>query len=489
MILGAIAVPALRWLLLPGRRARRAALAAAIGVALMLAIARFHIPAGSGWGGMRASFRDATSLLFHRDAIVISVAEAESFREVPFLELLRQLTPWVAWAPILWAALLMESRRRLDRTGDVLLLVLFPLTLGFSLLQIRFTVLLGVPMAVLGGYGIDRAVRAVQERRGLALAAGTILVTIATIPTVVRPLSRESLSRLCAVPEAAVATYRWVRDHTPPTRGFDDPSVRPEYGVLTDLGQGHALTYFAQRANIANPFGLGAWHIRGVLRSARILMDDDAARAAAAIDALSVRYVVLKLSGGEILSLALVARGKENPFVRVETDASGNRRLKLLEPYYETLHGRLAVSDGAMIEIAGRTLPAVTGFRLVHESPEPAFPIQLQGWPAPITPPFMKVFERVRGARLEGGCAPGEMVSATVEVGTNAGRRFVYSTTAACGASGHFEMRVPYARSIMGDTGAVGAYLLRTGAKHASVLVTESDVDEGRRIPVGGWGS
>ena len=50
-------------------------------------------------------------------------------------------------------------------------------------------------------------------------------------------------------------------------------------------------------------------------------------------------------------------------------------------------------------------------------------------------------------------------------------------------------MRVPYAQSVTGDTGALGAWVLRNGSRKASVLVTESDVEQGRRIPVGAWGS
>jgi asparagine N-glycosylation enzyme membrane subunit Stt3 len=102
---------------------------------------------------------------------------------------------------------------------------------------------------------------------------------------------------------------------------------------------------------------------------------------------------------------------------------------------------------------------------------------------------LVKVFEHVRGAAIEGGCEVGKPVEAYVEVRTNANRRFVYSTAAPCGASGRFAMRVPYAQSITGDTGALGGYLLRHGARQASVLVTESDVEEGRRIAVEGWGS
>jgi asparagine N-glycosylation enzyme membrane subunit Stt3 len=461
-------------------RVRPALLAAAIGLIALCAWAFWDI------GG--AALRAAGAFLFRPDPVLATVLEARSPLRVPLRDLARSMTPWILWAPALWVGLLASAwRRRFANLGEIVILAIFPLSLSFFLVQFRFGVLLGVPLCALAGWGLSQAVAAVRRRKGFLLAAGTALAAIATPIVVAKPLSRDELLSFRELPDSAVAAFRWIRLHTPPTRYYDDPVKRPEYGVLCAWEDGHALTYFAHRPNVANPFGLAPWHIRGALRASEIFLDQDPGRAAARCDALSIRYMVTESTRGEIISLAVAGYGKQNRFARETPQADGSLLQQVYPPYFETLHARLAVFDGAAIPAGLGVLPALEGFRLVYESPEAGELVVYQRNGAPIVPRHTKVFERVKGARLEGSCAPGEGVSAAVEVETNVGRRFTYSTTAACGASGRFEMRVPYARSITSEMGAVGAYLLRGGAKHASVLVTESDVEEGRIAKVEGW--
>ncbi|OGP81826.1 MAG: hypothetical protein A2Y95_00670 [Deltaproteobacteria bacterium RBG_13_65_10] len=435
------------------------------------------------WGLASGALLGAGAFLFRPDPILATVLEAQSPLRAPLWALVRNMTPWILWTPMLWIGLLASAwRRRFANLGEILILAAFPLSLAFFFLQFRFGVLLGVPLCALTGWGLSQAVVAVRERRGLLLAAGTALATVATPIVVVPPLSRDALSHFRGLPDSAVVAFRWIRIHTPPTRGYDDPVVRPEYGILCAWEDGHALTYLAHRPNVANPFGLAPWHIRGALRASEIFLDQNPDRAAARCDALSIRYVVTESTRGEIISLAVAGYGKQNKFAREIPEADGSMMQQVYPPYFETLHARLAVFDGAAIPAGRGVLPALEGFRLVYESPEEGELSVNQRNGAPIVPRHTKVFERVRGARLEGSCAPKEIVLAAVEVETNAGRRFVFENGAICDGGGRFSIRVPYAPASPGGTGTLAPYEVTVAGRRLRAEVTEKDVTQGRAI-------
>ena len=492
VILGGLAVAAVHWVLAPGPKLPRVAMIAGIVVAGSAVTLLVGLPKGEGLSGTIATLRDAEAFLMRRDRVVMTVGESQSPLHGGPVHVLRNFSPWVFLAPFLWIGLLAEARRdRFANTGMVLLLAIVPLAWILFLLQYRFGLMLGVPLAVLTGWAVERAWRAVRTRgprRALGLA--TLLVALLTPPLAAWALLPARLQALRGVSDPALRAFLWIRDHTPPTRGFENPGERPEYGILADWDQGHFLTWYAQRPNVANPFGQAPWHVRGTVRASRILLDQDTGRAGAVCAALSIRYLVLQSTRSKILMTATVAGGEHNAFASEEKDETGSTVARVLPPYFETLHARLSLFDGASIPVGGRILPALDDFRLVYESPEAGtFPVFARGAREPIVPRLIKIFERVRGAMLEGTCEAGEPIEAFVQVQTNAGRRFMYSTAAACGASGRFRMRVPYAESVSGDTGALGAYLLRHGVLRTSVLVKESDVEEGRTIRVEGWGS
>ena len=491
VILAGLTVAAAYWVLAPALRPARLAGLTAAAMAVVLLPVLGRLGAGEGIQESLGAIRDAGSFLFRTDPLVPTVRESQSPLNLGFFELLWSFTPWLLWTPVVWARLIArEGRKRFPDTGMILLLALFPLALAFLLLQIRFGILLGVPLALLAGCAIDEAIGALRARRLRWVDGVALALAVVTVPMAAYAVLPAHLADLRGVSDPAVDAYVWIRDHTPPTRGFDDPVVKPEYGIVCSWDQGHVLTYFSRRPNIANPFGQAPWHIRGALRASGILIEESAERAAALCDELSARYLVLQTTRGEIFSAAEVAKGMDNAYAKEVRDEHGDKILTILPPYFETLHARLALFDGAAIPGRSGVLPVVTGFRLVYESPEAGeFPVGVRGQAQPIVPRLVKVFERVHGAALEGSCEAGKPVEAFVQVQTNIGRRFVYSTAAPCGASGRFEMRVPYAQSVTGDTGALGKYLLRNAARQTSVLVTESDVEEGRRISVGGWGA
>jgi hypothetical protein len=93
-----------------------------------------------------------------------------------------------------------------------------------------------------------------------------------------------------------VPVARWLGRHSPPTAGWLDPSVRPEYGVLAPWGDGHLLRWIARRPVVQDNFGddVGA---RSFELAERYYAADTEAEALDILRELRVRYVVVRGSG------------------------------------------------------------------------------------------------------------------------------------------------------------------------------------------------
>ena len=96
---------------------------------------------------------------------------------------------------------------------------------------------------------------------------------------------------------------------------------------------------------------------------------------------------------------------------------------------------------------------------------------------------YVKVFERVKGAVLEGKTDPGAPVQLRVEVTSNTGRMFAYRSRRTAGPDGSFRFTVPYATEAFGDVTAAPA-LLEAPRCHAEVALGESEVVAGALHPV-----
>ncbi len=474
------------WLLRPGRfRGRLLGSLAFSGIALV-ALTVLMSTSPQRWAPVSEALRAGFGALSGRIPVVSHVSESRSPLGIPLLDLALLFTPFLFWTPVLWVLLAVaEARKRFACTDALLLLAVFPLTFAAFLFQYRFGLFLAVPLAVLGGWGFERALAALRGNAPRWPAVGTALVTVLAIVSTAERLTPKELSVLRLIPEPTITAYHWLREHSPPTRGFDRPEAKPGYGVLTEWARGHALTYFAERPNIANAFSLAPWHVRGVRRASRILLDTDAPRAVRLIDALDVLYLVLEARRGEILSLGNAEQGRRNHYVNGSIDAEGDESLEVLQAYFETLHARLLLFDGQSVPGLNRVLPEIQGIRLVYESPEAGeFPVFVKEQTEPLVPRLVKVFERVPGAEFRGRCSPGAAANATARIRTNLGRTFEYTARSRCDEAGWFRLRVPYGRAAEGGTGATGTYRVQSGASFGEAQVGEHDVLEGRILEV-----
>jgi len=284
------------------------------------------------------------------------------------------------------------------------------------------------------GFAVGGAQLASLLRRRFALSgpvAGAVIFTLGAglyaqpIANIYLPWARRAVAKLESAPGEAVApprTIGWsvhhfakaVRAVTPETTGFTYPAARPEYGIVSHANLGHALQWVARRATPTDPF----WEYIGPEnwdRAFGLLNAKRERRAVELAGELHARYVVVTLG-----------------------------------PVRGRIGDRLFRDDG--LRRGGH--PALRRFRLVTEGPRGGQPIQAAFEPAVERPsefvPY-KLFEIVRGARLEIAAAPESHVEARLEVRTPTGREFTYRTAVRSDAQGMARLLVPYANAPAGS--------------------------------------
>ncbi len=242
---------------------------------------------------------------------------------------------------------------------------------------------------------------------------------------------------------------RKVRDATPDTAGFLDQDQVPGYGIVARANLGHVLHYHARRATATDPM----WSYIGPdnwARSLAFFRTTDEAKAIAIARLLQGRYVVTADS----------------------------------EPK-NTVPGRLHHRDGR----PGDFGPRLERFRLITESAPGRVSfgmlfdneIDLEDGRSQVA---YKLFELVKGARLEIEAAPGTRVSAALTIEAPSGRHFTYVASGIAEDDGFARLRVPYSTASATPIHANGPYRIAAGDRLVRTHVNEADVLEGRRIAV-----
>ncbi|MDF3056248.1 MAG: Oligosaccharyl transferase subunit [Rariglobus sp.] len=96
--------------------------------------------------------------------------------------------------------------------------------------------------------------------------------------------------------------------------------------------------------------------------------------------------------------------------------------------------------------------------------------------------PAVKIYEQVKGARIEGRGKPGATITATLGLRLKSTRRLFFDTvTTRADADGRFVLTVPYAsgENANGSVGAIGPWKINDGERDREMVVPESAVIEG----------
>lgn len=427
--------------------------------------------------GPRAGLVPALRFLTMTDSA--GAMTVEQFALFPFFGRAREgaaANTWGAYAyllPLAPVALLgwARSRAQAAQRAQSLLVAGWAAVFGLlALTQRRYGN--DVAAAASVGFAIGGAQLASLLRRHSSLSgvvAGTAIFALGAalyaqpIARFYLPWARRAVANLGTSPGQAVAppqTIGWsihrfakaVRAVTPETTGFSHPAARPEYGIVSHANLGHALQWVARRATPTDPF----WEYIG---------PENWDRAFGLLNATRERRAV-ELAGELRARYVVVTPG----------------------PARDRISDRLFRDDG----LRRGSHPALRRFRLVTEGPRGGRPIQ-----AAFEPPFerprefvpYKLFEIVRGARLEIAAAPERHVEARLRVRTPTGREFTYRTAARSNAEGTAQLLVPYANAPAGpDSGphevvTDPVWSIRIGGEEAGVLfVPERAVLEGRVV-------
>lgn len=402
--------------------------------------------------GLGESVRDSVQWLGRSDAFQGLVGES-----VPLFILHGRFTTQIASSrlsyfvflvPIAWVWLAVRWRSDVRRSERFVFLAWTLVLFVFTLLQKRFFNTFSMALALLMAVSLTQLVDVLARRLGAnarrALVwAAVVLLMLPSLASYVGPLREivSGLRGLAPEPNPRVEINRvrrelttWLRDHTPETSGYFDASASPEYGVLARWGEGHFITYVARRPAVVGNFGddLGREHFL----LARSFFGAEPERAAEILEALRVRYVVIRAM-------------------------NENREMAK----------RLYRSDGSRL---GR-------YRLVHEVRPMA------GGDVP----SYKVFEFVKGAEWVGRAPPRALVRAELDLVTSLGRETRYETVAQADGAGRYRLRLPYATgAVAGSVRSASRYRVTvraasgdaTGSLRSELEVDESAVREGARI-------
>jgi len=449
LALGAIAAANGTWRMLPR------SLAAALGFLIALAAL------ATGGAKLLNPLRDAYTFLSRSEGFASTVGESMPLWNKPLPYLALRLSPLGLVTPFVLAWAAIRERRKIAGTAALLVLGAF----GMGLVQMRFMVMGSIGIAWAAGWltalawrSASRAVRPFVWRTATLAVMGGCLA----LPHVWRPIRVAKMA-----PDAdQFALAGALRQRAPDPRA--DPGVVPPWGVIAPWELGHLLLYRASVPVVACPFGQAPWHERGLRRASLFDLASSDEAAASMARRLRVRYIVTTDPFSTVVGDARIAGVPAHRYVvrhagSVEgTDATASFR--------QTAGFRLHLLDGSAAGSRWSGVPGMPSFRLVWES-EGLIErnIMLDAPAGGMRPSAYKIFEVVKGARVEGRCEPGKPVEIRVGARTNV-RAFEWRDETRCSATGRYALRTPHPAPDVRVT---------QGAREAQIVITEAQVREG----------
>ena len=265
---------------------------------------------------------------------------------------------------------------------------------------------------------------------------------------------------------------------TPPTSHSDRPNRRPEYAVVAEWSLGHFIEYHGRRPTLVDNFGA---HIGDPTRVNALFFETDEARAAAFLDSVGGRYVLMRDLMATLSGLAPSDSLVSRLIASVAGVSAVSRTVQFKPEMYRTILYRLAWYDGARFRgQAGEEIPALSHFRLVAESEE-TDPIE-----GGRGVPRAKLFEIVRGARIRvEGFAPGAVGLLRAPVRSPRGRVIPYSAGMTADSIGAMELTLPYPTVAQAGMSFAERCDIRVGDQTFAVSgVTEQMVRDGERVVI-----
>ncbi|NYT02966.1 MAG: peptide transporter [Methanosarcinales archaeon] len=356
-------------------------------------------------------------------------------------------------------AMLRAMAQRGASRGQILFLMWMVSTLILTLGQARFLYLLSVSTAVMTAVLFCAAARGLRSRMGRpapAVAVSLILLALLVVPQALLAISAPELQ-----PPIAGDWYDslvWLKANTPRTSFYDDPAMRPEYGIMSWWDFGNWILYVSERPVVANNFQTG------VMDADRFFLSNSEADASAVMDARMARYVITdwELIYKKFPALANWLEIDPDDYIGYQS-TDYFTKVVIKDPMKNTTLAQLHLYDCIGM---GR-------YRLIYES----------GTYLGEEPPSsrVKIFEYLPGAVIEGTTSSTEPVEAFLAMESNQGRAFYYYNYGVP-VDGWYQIQVPYSTQARYDTRATGSYQVISNGRVQKINVSEEDVLKGNSV-------
>jgi oligosaccharyl transferase (archaeosortase A-associated) len=349
--------------------------------------------------------------------------------------------------------LIYSHRTGIDR-GTLFLVIWTLIVLSLAIWQRRFTYSLAVNVAILSGFLIDKI-------RSFSLKPYYILVIL----ILVIPNSVLAYNMAQSPPRPSDDWYDsliWLRENTP------DPGKSPQYGIMTWWDYGNWILYISKRPVVSNNFQVGGDE------AARFFVAPDETLGNTIMDKRKAKYVIVdrrmglnKFKQGDELVLkgtfmTVLSFADKNPGAYLDKYNLPN------DNYFQTMYARMHVFDGNGLK----------NYRLIYESEETYYDL----FDKPVK--NIKIFEYVKGAKIEGKTSSNDTVLLSGQINTNRERKFDYLQETTADENGYFEFIVPYSGDSPYETGLLKSYNLKYDNSNISINISENDILNGNIIKV-----
>lgn len=450
--------------------------AALAGLAILLAI----IPNAIG-SGIRQGF----DWLSTTEEFMTNVAEsrpligegAEEGVLVQYLGYGLHLLP-LAWLAAAW----MWWRQRANSRAPLLeaFLIVVPILALQAANQRRFADALAMPLAVMLAVAIAGALQGLSGRLSAqakttftrfavpSISGVLVLVVMLAVqwPTValaqqIKDGPQPGQKRIAKL-AAPQMLYQWLRQQ--PSNGDD--------GVLTNWGQGHAITWAAQKPSVACNFG--SYVGKDSFQSpSRFFLSNQLADAEQLLRKRKVRWVIVpwQLPGMLRHQTAALADRPYSDYY--------NEQFGFTDLWFQTLGARLMFNGQDMRWAQARP---VDFLRLVHVSPTRMQKSNLGGVERRV--PAGWIWQRVEGAVLEAKAEPGQVLKVSLQIQyPNQAQPLQWTNRATVNADGQVSLRVPYATiQNNGDGQPLGKLTWQLANQSGALDIPESAVWSGEKI-------
>ena len=394
-----------------------------------------------------------------------SVAESAPLLRAP-AERVQQLFSYFVYVAPLLAIWLAWDRRRSARADFWFLLVFGVVLGGATLMQRRFMNSAAIPYSLLLALALDLLRRRLAPLRVAAIPVFAAIVGVALWPSIASYGVDVANLQAAARGEAPYRVYskrllllsssatHWIRRLTPPTRGYLDPDLEPEYAVLAPWDLGHSVKYYGRRPVNVDNFGDDvARENFGIVD--QYFQTDRESDAIAIARQLGARYVLV--SAVEVRRTG--GYGLRSMFARLSLPDPGPRRM---------------VGKGA----AARELQILrlVNHRLIFETRP------FKGRPGEERS-YYKLYELVEGARVEGAAPPGTVVEARLVLSPRFGGELLFVTAGKADEFGRYQLTLPYPNEPFSEAMAVeDSYELSSRLGRARMRVREAEVRSGATV-------